>query len=206
MIKLKQAIVVEGKYDIIKLKNIIDTQIIETRGFSVFKDKDKLKLLRLVAKKRGLIILTDSDGAGFVIRNYLKGALPKEQVIHAFIPDVFGKEKRKEKASKEGKLGVEGIVESRLIEVLKNAGATFLDNDFTSVTEQNSTKKIKKSDLFELGIYGRDGSDILRKNLLKHLDLPEHLSVNAMIDVLNMVYNYDDFMALFKEFSNTLID
>ena len=186
MRKIKEVIVVEGRYDKNALSQVVDATIIPLGGFSVFNDKEKLAFLRRLAQKQGLIVLTDSDGAGFVIRNYLKGALPRDKVKQAYIPDVAGKEKRKRHAGKEGKLGVEGMKPDVLLEALKRAGATFLDE-----TEPAAVAKepITKADLFALGLTGGADSAAKRKALLKRLDLPEHLTANAMLEALNLLYD-----------------
>lgn len=185
MLTIKEAIVVEGRYDKNTLSQLVDTVILETSGFGIFKDKEKLALLRRVAEKRGLIVLTDSDGAGFVIRNHLKGALPKEQVKHAYVPDLFGKEKRKRKPGKEGKLGVEGMRPEVLEAALRRAGATIL----TETGEEPSGPPLTKADLFACGLTGGEGSKERRQALLKRLGLPEHLTPNAMLPVLSALYD-----------------
>jgi len=182
MIKIKEAIVVEGRYDKNTLSQIVDAPIFETGGFHVMKDKATLALLRAVALQRGVIILTDSDGAGFVIRNYLKGAIDPKLVKHAYIPDIQGKEKRKDAPGKEGKLGVEGMTPAILLQALKNAGATFEDCAISAKEE------ITKADLAELGLSGGKNSSYLRLALLRQLDLPEHMSANAMLQALNLLY------------------
>ena len=183
---IKEVIVVEGRYDKNTLRQIVDATVIAVGGFSVFNDKEKLAFLRRLAEERGLIVLTDSDGAGFVIRNYLKGALPRDKGKQAYIPDVAGKEKRTRHAGKEGKLGVEGMKPDVLLEALKRAGATFLDE-----TEPAAVAKepITKADLFALGLTGGADSAAKRKALLKRLDLPEHLTANAMLEALNLLYD-----------------
>ena len=193
MVKIKEAIVVEGKYDKNTLRQLVDTAVFQTDGFGVMKNKELLAFLRQVAETRGLIILTDSDGAGFVIRNHLKGALPKEKVRHAYIPDVYGKEKRKAAPGKEGKLGVEGMTPEVLLEVLRNAGATFEDGEATEPREP-----ITKLDLFELGLNGTPDSKANRLALLKKLNLPEHMSANAMLDALNVLYDRNTFYQMMK--------
>ena len=187
MIKLRQAIVVEGRYDKNTLAQIVDAPIIETGGFGVMHDRELLAFMRQVAEKRGLIILTDSDGAGFVIRNYLKGALPKEHVLHAYIPDIRGKERRKAQPGKEGKLGVEGMRPEVLLTSLKNAGAE---------TEETSqpTPKITKTDLFLAGLSGGRQSADRRRQLQKLLHLPEHLGSNAFLDALNLLMTREEFL------------
>ena len=178
MVKIRQAIVVEGKYDQNTLSQLVDTTIFQTHGFGVMHDKALLSLLRRAAQTTGLIIFTDSDGAGFVIRNYLKGALPKQGVLHAYIPDIPGKEKRKRKAGKEGKLGVEGMPPEALLSALRAAGATF-EGEGTTVKENPVTH----ADLLDLGLIGA-GSKAKRAALLRALALPEHLSTAALLDVL----------------------
>ena len=194
MVKIKEAIVVEGKYDKNTLRQLVDTAVFQTDGFGVMKNKELLAFLRQVAETRGLIILTDSDGAGFVIRNHLRGALPKDKVRHAYIPDVYGKEKRKAAPGKEGKLGVEGMPPEVLMEVLRNAGATFEDGDTVSPKEP-----ITKLDLFELGLNGTPDSKANRLALLKKLKLPEHMSANALLEALNVLYDREQFLSLFEE-------
>jgi ribonuclease M5 len=190
MLRIKEAIVVEGRYDKNTLSQIVDTVILETSGFGIFKDKEKLALLRRIGEKQGLILLTDSDGAGFVIRNYLKGALPQDQVKHAYIPDRYGKEKRKRAPGKEGKLGVEGMPPAVLEEALRRAGATFLDQ----AGDQPPRQALTKADLFALGLSGGEGSKEKRQKLLKKLGLPEHLSPNAMLPVLGALYTREELL------------
>lgn len=192
MLRIKEAIVVEGRYDKNTLSQLVDTVILETRGFGVFNNKETLKLLRKIAKARGLIILTDSDGAGFVIRNYLKGALPSGEVKHAYIPDIHGKERRKRCHSAEGKLGVEGMTPAVLEEALRRCGATFLEE---TAPEKAAEPPITKADLYLAGLIG-EGSKAARKRLLEALDLPEHLSSNALLPVLNALYGREAFLQL----------
>lgn len=189
MIKLRQAIVVEGRYDKNALCQLVDAPVIETHGFGVMKDKRLLGFLRQVAAARGLIILTDSDGAGFVIRNFLKGALPPEQVLHAYIPDVPGKERRKRAPGKEGKLGVEGMKPEVILEALRRAGATFLDEETAPAPER---EPITKADLMEWGLAGGAGSNQRRQALLRRLDLPEHLTANGMLEALNLLTDREE--------------
>jgi len=193
MVSIKEVIVVEGRYDKNTLSQIVDAVILETGGFGVFSDKEKLALLRRMAEKRGLIIFTDSDGAGFVIRNYLRGALPKDKVKHAYIPDVPGKEKRKSSPSKEGKLGVEGMQPEALLNALRRAGATM-----AGAAAQN-TGGFTKADLFALGLSGGADSAAKRKALLKRLQLPEKLTANALLDVLNALYSREELIALLRD-------
>lgn len=187
MVKIKEAIVVEGKYDKNTLSQIIDAPIFQTDGFSVMKNMEKLELLRRVAQKRGLIVFTDSDGAGFVIRNYLKGAIPTSQIKHAYIPDVFGKERRKSVPGKEGKLGVEGMNPETIIACLQRAGATI-----EGEKQEEQKLQITKADLFFMGLSGNPDSKAKRVALLKLLELPEHMSANAMLQALNLLYTKDE--------------
>ena len=187
MIKIREAIVVEGRYDKNTLSQIVDAPILETSGFGIMKDKQQLKLLRRVAQTRGLIIFTDSDGAGFVIRNFLKGAIDGKYLRHAYIPDIQGKERRKSAPGKEGKLGVEGMTPEVILDALRKAGATILGEE--SVRSQGN---ITKQDMMELGLSGGADSSFLRKKLLKKLDMPEHMSSNAMLQAINLLYTLDE--------------
>ena len=182
MFRIKEAIVVEGRYDKNTLSQVVDTLILETAGFGIFKNPEQMALLRKAAEKRGLIVLTDSDGAGFVIRNRIRGSVPQSQVKHAYIPDVYGKEKRKRQPGKEGKLGVEGMPPEVLEQVLRRAGATFLDEEGIEGTERPA---LNKGDLFAAGLTGGQDSANRRRELLKKLSLPEHMSANALLAVLN---------------------
>ena len=193
MHKVKEVIVVEGRYDKAFLASFLDAVIVETRGFGLFSNKEQLALLRVMAEKRGLVILTDSDGGGFVIRNFLKSALPASLVKHAYIPDIPGKEKRKSSPSKEGKLGVEGMRPEVILEALRRAGAT-VDGE-----EGPVRGSLSKADLFALGLSGTAGSAELRKKLLKKLGLPEHMTANAMLDVLNLISNREQLEALISQ-------
>lgn len=188
MIRVKEAIVVEGRYDKNALSQVVDTVILETSGFGVFKDAEKLALLRRLAAKRGLVILTDPDGAGFVIRNYLKGAIPKGQVKHAYIPDRYGKERRKRAPGREGKLGVEGMRPEVLEAALRRAGATILDED----APEAGKSVLTKADLFTLGLTGAPDSAARRRALCKKLELPERLSANALLEVLGALYTAEE--------------
>ena len=192
MIKIKEAIVVEGKYDKNTLSQIIDAPIFETNGFGVINDRALLSLLRKTAEKRGLIILTDSDGGGFVIRNFLKSAIDPKLVKHAYIPDIFGKEKRKKVPGKEGKLGVEGMAPDVIIDRLRAAGAT-IDGEATSPISQ-----ISKQDLMALGLSGCKDSSFLRQKLIKKLELPEHLSANGLLQALNMLCTLEELQDLIE--------
>lgn len=190
MVKIREAIVVEGRYDKNTLSQIVDAPIFETGGFQIHKDKAQLKLLRQVAEKRGLIVFTDSDGAGFVIRNFLKGAIDGKYLKHAYIPDIYGKEKRKAAPGKEGKLGVEGMKPETILDALCRAGATF---------EEGSAAVcggITKQDMMELGLSGGKDSSALRAALLAKLALPEHMSANALLQALNLLYTKEELAAL----------
>ena len=191
MVKIKEAIVVEGRYDKNTLSQIVDAPIFQTNGFSVMNDKDQLSLLRRVAQVRGLIVFTDSDGAGFVIRNYLKGAIPAEHLRHAYIPDIFGKEKRKAAPGKEGKLGVEGMTPEVILQCLQRAGATIADAEASCAPAQ-----ITKLDMFNTGLSGGPNSKQRRLALLKLLQLPEHMSSNAMLEALNLLCTKEEFYRL----------
>ena len=194
MVKIRQAIVVEGKYDQNTLSQLVDTTIFQTRGFGVMHDKTLLELLRKAARTTGLIIFTDSDGAGFVIRNFLKGALPKEGVLHAYIPDIPGKEKRKRAPGKEGLLGVEGMTKEILLEALENAGA-----DLGGEAAKKPGDTITKFDLYTAGLSGKPDSASKRAAFLEKLRFPAHMSANALLDALNLLYTREEFLALFEE-------
>lgn len=189
-IKLTEAVIVEGKYDKIKLSNILDAFIIETNGFAIFKDKSKLSFIKKLAKERGIIILTDSDHAGFMIRNYISSGVPKEQIKNVYIPDVFGKEKRKDTPSKEGKLGVEGMTKEVILASLEKAGvsstSSVCDNPITTV------------DFYDLGLTGGANSKAKRKAVCKALDLPEFLSTSSLISCINNFMTKKDFFDLCK--------
>lgn len=177
MIKINEAVIVEGKYDKIKLSSVVDAVIIVTNGFGIFKDREKLELIRYYAQKTGIIILTDSDSAGRKIRGYIKGAVKKGRIINVYIPDVFGKEKRKEKPSAEGKLGVEGIDVKTLVSAFEKSGVT--------ASESNRKSDITKFTLYELGLSGGNESKKLREKLQKTLGLPSLMSAGSLVDVLN---------------------
>lgn len=189
---IREVIVVEGRYDKNALSQVVDATIITLGGFAVFNDREKLAFLRRLAEQRGLIVLTDSDGAGFVIRNYLKGALPRDRVKQAYIPDIPGKERRKRTPGKEGKLGVEGMRPAVLLEALRRAGATFADEE--TVGERRKDP-ITKADLFALGLTGGTDSAAKRRALLKRMDLPEHLTPNGMLEALNLLYGREEFLS-----------
>lgn len=181
MLRIREAIVVEGRYDKNTLSQLVDTLILETAGFGIFKHDEQLALLRRVAAQRGLIVFTDPDGAGFVIRSRLKSAIPNHQLKHAYVPDVMGKERRKARPGKEGKLGVEGMPPEVLTQALRRAGATFLDEDEPAP----QTLQLTKADLMAMGLSGSADSAVRRRALLRALSLPEHLSANALLQVLN---------------------
>lgn len=185
MVKIKEAILVEGRYDKNALSQIVDAPIFETAGFGIFKDKAKLAMLRKVAETRGLIVFTDSDGAGFVIRNHIKSVIDGRFLKHAYIPDVYGKERRKAAPGKEGKLGVEGMRPEILLEALRQAGATAEGEDMPP------SRGITKQDLMELGLSGGKDSSEKRRRLLKKLGLPEHMSANAMLQALDLLYTME---------------
>ena len=193
MVKILEAIVVEGRYDKNALSQVVDAPILQTDGFSVKKNRELLELLRRVAEKRGLIIFTDSDGAGFVIRNYLKSAIPADRIKHAYIPDIPGKERRKSAPGKEGKLGVEGMSPETILSCLKRAGAT-IDGE----TKEERSPQITKLDLCQTGLSGGTDSKTRRLALLKHLELPEHMSSNAMLQTLNLLYTREEFYKLLE--------
>ena len=186
MVKIREAILVEGRYDKNTLSQIVDAPILETAGFGIFKDKKQMALLRQVAEKRGLIVLTDSDGAGFVIRNHIKSAIPGKYLKHAYIPDIYGKERRKAAPGKEGKLGVEGMTREVILDALRKCGATIEGEDTIS------RNAITKQDLMELGLSGGPDASARRLALLKKLNLPEHMSANAMLQALNLLYSLDE--------------
>ena len=194
MLKIQEAIVVEGRYDKNTLSQIVDAPILETSGFGIMKDKQQLKLLRKVAESRGLIIFTDSDGAGFVIRNFLKGAIAPKYLRHAYIPDIPGKERRKSAPGKEGKLGVEGMTPQVILDALRKSGATVLGEE-----SARSIGNITKQDMAELGLSGGANSSYLRKALLKQLDLPEHMSANGLLQALNLLYNLDELREILSQ-------
>ncbi len=206
--RLRQAVVVEGRYDRNSLSQIVDAPIFVTNGFGIFKDEEMMAVLRAVAERRGLIVLTDSDGAGLVIRNRLKSAIPPEHLLHAYIPDVPGKERRKAAPGKEGKLGVEGMKPEVLLAALRNAGATVLEEEprpdpaaaAHSVRHSPAAgSAITKTDLYELGLSGRPDSREKRKALQRKLGLPENLSSNALLTVLNCISSRDELYAWYEE-------
>lgn len=193
MVKIKEAIVVEGRYDKNTLSQIVDAAILETSGFGIFKDKQQMLLLRRIAETRGLIVFTDSDGAGFVIRNHIKSAIPDKFLKHAYIPDIYGKERRKAAPGKEGKLGVEGMTREVILDALRRAGAT------VEGEERGTSHQITKQDLMELGLSGGVGSSEKRLTLLKKLNLPEHMSPNAMLQALNLLYSLEELEMILRD-------
>ena len=191
--KIQEVIAVEGRYDKNTLLQVVDASVLELGGFGIFNDREKTALLRRLAETRGIILFTDPDGAGFVIRNRLKGAIPTGRVLHAYVPDVYGKEKRKRKAGKEGKLGVEGMRPEVLLEALRRAGAT--------IEGENAPPpgaRITKADLYAAGLTGGPDSRAARQRLLAQLDLPERLSTNALLEVLNALMTREAFQNLYK--------
>ena len=189
--KIQEVIAVEGRYDKNTLLQVVDASVLELGGFGIFNDRERTALLRRLAETRGIILFTDPDGAGFVIRNRLKGAIPTGRVLHAYVPDVYGKERRKRRAGKEGKLGVEGMKPEILLDALRRAGAT-IDEESTV-----KGKSITKADLYDLGLIGPDSVE-KRKALCKRLELPEHLSANALVEVLNLLMSREELEKLFQ--------
>ena len=179
---------VEGRYDRNSLSQVVDALILETSGFGIFKDDEQLALLRRLADTRGLILLTDPDGAGFVIRNYLKGALPKDKIKHAYVPDIRGKERRKRTPGKEGKLGVEGMSPELLLQALQRAGATFIGED----VPPSNTGGLTMADFYALGLTGTPDATTRRAKLLQHLELPARMSTKALLAVLNTLYSAEE--------------
>ena len=194
MIKIDRPVIVEGKYDVVKLSNIIDGLIIKTDGFGIFNDKEKQALLRRLAAEKGIIVLTDSDSAGFLIRNFIKQTVSGDRITHVYIPDVFGKEKRKSEASKEGKLGVEGVNEQIILEAFRKAGV-----GAEKKTDNELVREITNIDLYEWGLSGGADSKAKRKALLKALSLPERMSSSSMVKVLNCFVTYEEFTEKVKE-------
>ena len=193
MIKIKEAIVVEGRYDKNTLAQLVDAPILETSGFGIFKDAKQRELLRRIAEKRGIIVLTDSDGAGFVIRNHIKSIIPQQYLKHAYIPEILGKEKRKKAPGKEGILGVEGMKPDILLDALRRAGATIEGED------TGCASMLTKQDMMELGLSGGNNSSFLRQKLLEKLDLPRHMSANAMLQALGLLYTKEELKAILAE-------
>ena len=191
MHSVREVIVVEGRYDKNALSQVVDEVIIETSGFGIFNDAEKRKLLQTMAEARGLIVLTDSDGAGFVIRNYIKGCVDPKLVKHAYIPDIYGKERRKSAPSREGKLGVEGMKPQVLLDALIRAGATFDDEE-----NKKTAPRISKADMYARGLSGREGSAEKRARLIKQLGLPERLTADGLLDVLNATMSREEFLSI----------
>ncbi len=192
MLKLKEVVIVEGKYDKIKLSQILDALIIDVGGFNIFKNKEKVQMIKKLADKNGVLILTDSDHAGFMIRNYLNGIIPQDKIKHAYIPDIIGKEKRKKTYSKERKLGVEGVDDKIILDAINKVS-------LKKEEKTNNIKEITKMDFYEDGLSGRDNSSDKRKKLLKKLNLTENLSQNALIKVLNKTISYDEYKRVVEE-------
>ena len=190
MTRIREAILVEGRYDVNTVRQVVDTVVLESGGFRIFNNKDQLKLLRRIAETRGLVVLTDSDGGGFVIRNYLKGALPKGCVKQAYVPDIAGKERRKRKGGKEGKLGVEGMSPDVLLQALRSCGATFEGEE-----RMKQSAGITRADLMDKGLIG-PGSAARRAELIRALQLPEHLTTTGLLDALNLLLSREEFDAL----------
>lgn len=191
MHSVREVIVVEGRYDKNALSQVVDAVIVETSGFGIFNDAEKRKLLQTMAEARGLIVLTDSDGAGFVIRNYIKGCVDPKLVKHAYIPDIYGKERRKSAPSREGKLGVEGMKPQVLLDALIRAGATFDDEE-----NKKTAPRISKADMYARGLSGREGSAEKRARLIKQLGLPERLTADGLLDVLNATMSREEFLSI----------
>ncbi len=196
LLRVEQAVVVEGKYDKIKLESVIDAVIVVTNGYGIFKDKEKLELIRFYARNRGIIILTDSDGAGFKIRGFLKGSVPEGSIKNVYIPDVFGKEKRKEKPSCEGKLGVEGIKKELIIEAFRKAGIKFLDEPGDGKPEKNP---VTRMDIYEEGLTGMPDSTERRRRFLRKLGLPERLSTTGMLEAVNSMMTAEEFHDMMRK-------
>ena len=193
MVKIKEAIVVEGRYDKNTLSQILDATILETSGFGIFKNKEQMALLRRVAQVRGLIVFTDADGAGFVIRNHIKSAIPNQYLKHAYTPDILGKERRKAAPGKEGKLGVEGMTREVILESLRRAGATFEGEN-----SEKTAQEITKADLMDLGLYG-PGSNDRRAALIKKLEFPEKISTNGFLQAVNLLYSLEELAKVAEE-------
>ena len=191
--RIREVVVVEGRYDKNALKQAVDAVVVETGGFGVFRDRERLALLRRLAAERGLILLTDSDGAGFVIRNFLKGAIPRDRLKQAYIPDVYGKERRKAAPGQEGKLGVEGMSPQVLLQALERAGATFEDVPAGG----REAEAVTKGDFYRLGLTGGPDSGAKRADLLGRLGLPERMSANALLEAVNLLYTREAFLAEF---------
>ncbi len=189
-IKIREAIIVEGKYDKIKLSSVFDTLIIETTGFSIYTDKEKQQLIRKCAKETGIIIFTDSDRGGFLIRNFLNGAIPPENIKHAYIPQIKGKEHRKVAPSKDGFLGVEGVSRQVIVDAVLSASP--------KISEKKS-RLITKADFYALGLSGKEDSAKKRNILKKNLNLPSNLSAGALLQTLNQLFEYDEFISVWEK-------
>lgn len=196
--KIKETIIVEGKYDKNTLSQVIDANIVTLSGFSVFKDKEKSELIKQLALKNGIIVFTDSDGAGFVLRNYIKGTVPAELIKNAYTPEIFGKERRKSHPSKEGKLGVEGMSPETILTSLRRCGATFEGESVQ--TEKHSI--LSKTDFYKLGLSGGEGSAEKRRTVLKALGFPAAMSCNAMLEAVNVLYTADEFYSIVLSMQN----
>lgn len=199
MVKIREAILVEGRYDKNTLSQVVDAYILETSGFQIFHDEKTMSLLRRIARERGLIVFTDSDGAGFVIRNYVKSAIPNEFLKHAYIPDIYGKERRKSAPGKEGKLGVEGMTKEVILQCLQRAGASFCEEN-----DSKAVCAITKADLVELGLSGGKNSALLRARLLQKLDLPEHMSSNALLQALNLICTLEQLQQILTQIQESM--
>ncbi len=193
MKKIRETIIVEGRYDVNTLRQCVDAHVIETSGFGIFNNTEKRRLLEILAKKNGIIILTDSDGAGFVIRNYLRGAIKAGNVKHAYIPEISGKERRKTTAGKAGLLGVEGMSTEIILESLRRAGATFEDED------RKPCGVITKQDMYEAGLSGGKNSAFLRRRLAEKMNLPSLISANALLAAINIIYTREEYESRLKE-------
>ena len=200
LIKLNQAVIVEGKYDKITLENVIDATILTTNGFSIFKDVEKRALIRLLAQKRGLVVITDSDSAGALIRSHLKQICPDGSIVNVYIPQLKGKEKRKDKCSNEGLLGVEGMTQDVILNALERSGV------IGETVDNKDKKTITKTILFERGLSGRDNSSFLRDDFAKFLDLPQGMSANAFLDCLNAVLSFDEFFKAVEQWQKARQD
>ncbi|MBO4468212.1 MAG: DUF4093 domain-containing protein [Clostridia bacterium] len=194
MIKLKEAVIVEGKYDKIALSNVIDATIIPTNGFSIFKDKQKRKLISILAQKNGLIVITDSDKAGMVIRSYLKNICPPDRIKNVYIPQISGKEKRKAKPSKEGYIGVEGIKKELLLQAFDKCGVLEEDG--------GKRRKLTKADLYDTGLSGQNNSSFLREDFALFSGLPGGMSSSAFLDAVNAIYDYEEFFEAVKKWKS----
>ena len=193
MIHLTRAVVVEGKYDKIKLKNFIDAEIFTTDGFAIFKNRQKTEMLRKIAEQRGLIVLTDSDSAGFVIRGHLTSVINPQYITNVFVPEIKGKEKRKAQGSAQGLLGVEGLSEQVIVEALKKAGI-----GIDGVESERHSEKITHTDLFTLGLSGGADSKQKRADLCNRLQLPSAMSTNQLLSALNSLYSKEQLYQLFE--------